>query len=758
MESATSRIGDILGALDPGYLTLGLIRPALDLFRSETVAPNLSALMVIVAAGLLIGFWRLRVRPASVTLDERIAFLKQCRSPSAFYDRIDQFDALMMNAPFLAHGWSEFIEACLFTRREGKVNIEVSIRPGVFINIDDAEYAGLRIRWFHHVSGVFVGLGLLLTFIGLVAALYFSSTAINLVIDGSHGPSGVGQTAAIQKALAQLLNTATFKFLTSIAGLGCSLVLAWFQRDWTARLERKFQELCRELERCTIIVTPEQLANRQYQELTTQSELLRELPAQLGPEIARALEAAVVTALPAVLEQALAPVLDKLDETSRAVVNARQAPFQALAQEFSATVGASAGREMRAVAETLSGLPAQITAASETLTALPARMSTATDDLQRTLETLNRGLEAMRARIEPPPAREEPVRALTEELSRVLARIEGTIRDNANAFTTLIEGLRPTPAEEARTLAGDAAHAVAALGDAADRLGAGLDNALRQFQERSDRSAAEIAERFLDATEAARAAAGEQAARIEDAITKIAAAGREAGHGVEAAAETLDRRAREAAGQVTEGARQVLDGFTASAGRLWQQLDALGRAMAIVESRIAGHASALEGVNRAVRETETALEGSAHAVAAAAAPLARSGEVMARSTLALAGSVETTAETLKESQRQGQTLAADLRETLQRLQTVWSRHENRFADVDESLSRILTSIIDHVDAHGAALRDHVVKIDTHLAQTVNNLAGNVEALQETATDLIKAITIIQSVVEKMAQQTNAQGN
>ena len=61
MESAASWIGDMLSWLNPGYLTLGLIRPALDLFRSETMAPNLSALMVAVAAALLIGFRRRRI-------------------------------------------------------------------------------------------------------------------------------------------------------------------------------------------------------------------------------------------------------------------------------------------------------------------------------------------------------------------------------------------------------------------------------------------------------------------------------------------------------------------------------------------------------------------------------------------------------------------------------------------------------------------------------------------------------------------------
>ncbi len=826
MESAASWIGDTLGWLNPGYLTLGLIRPALDLFRSETMAPNLSALMVAAAVALLVGFRRRRVGPACAALDERIAFLKQCRSPSAFYDRIDQFDALMMSVPFLAHGWSEFIEACLFTRREGKVSVEVSIRPGVFISLDEAEHGGLRIRWFHHLSGIFVGLGLLLTFIGLVAALYFSSTAINIVIDGTHGLPAAEQTKAIQRALAQLLNTATFKFLTSIAGLGCSLALACFQREWTARLERKFQELCRELERCTIIVTPEQLANRQHHELTTQSELLRELPHQAAPEFGRALEAALAAALPAMLEQALAPVVDKLDETGRAIVNARQAPLHAMAQEFSATVAASAGREIKAVAETLSGLPLQIAAAAETLTALPERMSAVTDDLQRTLEALSRGMAAFQARIAPPDppadplaealareigqaldglraglaalaARPEAGSAAASELSHAAARIEAALHGNATAIAALLEGLRGHAAENGRVLAAvaengrvladaaengrvlaaaaengrvlaaaaengraaladDTARALAALTEAAGRLGASLETALRQGQERSERSAAEIAGRFLDAAEAARAAAGEQSARLEDALAKIAAAGMRAGHEAEAAAETLDRRARDAAGQIAEDSRQALGRFGESADQLSHRIDALGRAMAAIESRIAGHAAALEGVNRAARETETALEASARAVATAAAPLARSGEAIALTTQALARSVETTAETLRESQHQGQSLATDLRETLNRLQTVWTRHENRFADTDESLARILTSIIEHVDAHGGALRDHVVKIDTHLAQTVNNLAGNVEALQQTTEEITKAMIIMQNIVEGVAliQQAN----
>ena len=781
METATSWIGQAVGTLNPGYLTLSLIRPALDLFRSETMAPNLSALMIVMAAALIIPCWRARIRPACRVLDERIAFLKGCHSPGDFYDKIDQFDLLMMKNSFLAHGWSEFIETCLFTRRDGKVNVEISIRPGVFINLDDAEHSGLRLRWLQHLPGIFVGLGLLLTFIGLVAALYFSSAAISLVVDGAGDLSPADQTKAIQRALAQLLNTATFKFLTSIAGLGCSIVLGFFQRRWTDILEQKFQGLCRELERCTAIITPEQLANRQHHELCTQTEVLKGLPALFAPEFARALESA--------LETALAPMVNKLDETSRTIAAARQEPLHAMAEEFSATVAASAGREIKAVAETLAVLPEQITSAALTLGALPSQMAAATADLQGTLSALSQGMAAFQARVVPPvdqppvaaalageitraiddlktslgtlAARPDPAEksrtALSAEVSSAVHRIEASLAGTSGAIKGLLEGLRVTAAEGSRTSAQEQARSTAAMAAAAERLGASLDGALRALHERSAQSSDEVAGRFLDAVRAAQEASFQQMARIEDVVERIAGAGRQAGQDVGqaavAAASHLERQARDAATEMVGGSHEIMTRFSATVERLWQHIDGLGRALDAIEGRLAGHAAALDGVNRSARETETAFAGSARALTQAATPLARVGETMAHSMTALTRTVEGTADTLKESQHQGQNLAADLRETLHRLQAVWQQHESRFSDVDDSLSRVLTSIIEHVDAHGAALRDHVVKIDTHLAQTVSNLAGNVEALQETASELTRTVTAIHKLIEALPALT-----
>ncbi|MEI6984623.1 MAG: hypothetical protein WCK65_00700, partial [Rhodospirillaceae bacterium] len=513
METGIGLMTTALGALNPGHLTLSLIRPALDLFRSETVAPNLSAMMVVVALVLMLVHCFRCIRPACNSLDRRVTFLRGCTSPADFYSRIDQFDSLMSSERFLAHGWSEFIDTCLFTNKDGVVNIEISIRPDVYINLEDAEHSGLSIKWFHGLSGIFVGIGLLLTFIGLVAALYFSSSAINLVIDGASGIAAADQTKAIQRALAQLLNTATFKFLTSIAGLGCSIVLGFYDRKWANLLEEKFQDLCCELERCTLVVTPEQLANRQYLKQCVQTELLHGLPDTLIKGFER------------VVGKALSPVVEKLDEAIQAIISTRQAPLQAMIEEFGTAVSAAAGREMRAVAETMAVLPDQI--------------SFAASDLQRVLSELILGLDGLRAHVllmSPAPRNDDPLVIAAREVGDGVAALRSALVDasaqrdlNVHANHDITRQLSLA----VLSIENSGAANVAAIAELLDHLRAQSLEAHRTLsdeQTRSERSANDIADRFLDAVRATQEVSAEQSARVEDAISKIVTAGLTAGH------------------------------------------------------------------------------------------------------------------------------------------------------------------------------------------------------------------------------------
>jgi hypothetical protein len=105
-------------------------------------------------------------------------------------------------------------------------------QPAVYFNLRMLEQAGVRLRWFMSVPNDFVGLGLVFTFLGLVAGLYFASRSMM---------SADLKTA--RDALVQLLHAATFKFLTSITGIGMSLLISTIQRIMLDRLDARLSEL-----------------------------------------------------------------------------------------------------------------------------------------------------------------------------------------------------------------------------------------------------------------------------------------------------------------------------------------------------------------------------------------------------------------------------------------------------------------------------------------------------------------------------------
>ena len=172
MESGLlASLGLAIQAIDPGYAILWAIRPLMDVFGSETFAPDVSLIMILSALVLAVYFKYYCVGPACEALRIRVNFLKKCTTNRIFSDNFYEFDLLMREGVFLEAGWNEFVETCLLRHPELKSDIEITVRPQDFINMRDAEHTGLGIRWFHALSGYYIGVGLLFTFAGLVAAL-----------------------------------------------------------------------------------------------------------------------------------------------------------------------------------------------------------------------------------------------------------------------------------------------------------------------------------------------------------------------------------------------------------------------------------------------------------------------------------------------------------------------------------------------------------------------------------------------------------
>ena len=199
----------------------------LDIFNSPATAILLCLAMVVAATALFLYFWRRRLAPARRDLRitaSRLHALTDTRPA----DLLARLDEIMGASPNLARGWTLYRRTLV----RGPDGAYVSrVRPQAYFSMHALE-RDLRLRVYFGLPNDFVGIGLVFTFMGLVAGIYFASRSMMST-----------DLAASRQALVQLLHAATFKFMTSITGIGLSLLLSWSQRALLEDIQSELMEI-----------------------------------------------------------------------------------------------------------------------------------------------------------------------------------------------------------------------------------------------------------------------------------------------------------------------------------------------------------------------------------------------------------------------------------------------------------------------------------------------------------------------------------
>jgi small-conductance mechanosensitive channel len=199
-----------------------LARIYLSMFNSPATAILLSGGLVVVGILLILWFVFLKVRPAMRQLDRLI---QDCARAPVQIGRIDGLDRVM-GSSLLGTDW-----------RAWRAAGPGGGRPSAYLSLASLERSGLRLGLIQSVPNYFVGLGLVMTFLGLIAGLWFASQGMR-----------TADMAEARAALVQLLNSATFKFLTSVAGVGMSLVISVAFRISVQSLRGRLDLLCDRIE------------------------------------------------------------------------------------------------------------------------------------------------------------------------------------------------------------------------------------------------------------------------------------------------------------------------------------------------------------------------------------------------------------------------------------------------------------------------------------------------------------------------------
>ncbi|MBF0400670.1 MAG: hypothetical protein HQL90_07865 [Magnetococcales bacterium] len=189
--------------------------------------------------------------------------------PIAFAGRFLDIGEPLTRLHLLAPAWSLFSKSLVVSPVRG-VPLYGSREPRHFFNVDGLMGREAAHYYYRTIPNMLLGIGVLVTLIGLVAAIHFT-------IQGMDS----GDLYATQSALMGLLNAASIKFLTSIVGLAVAMLFSWEEKRQRHRLERDVEQICQLLQERMAWTADDQVGRDQLQATQAQSRHLQEIADRL---------------------------------------------------------------------------------------------------------------------------------------------------------------------------------------------------------------------------------------------------------------------------------------------------------------------------------------------------------------------------------------------------------------------------------------------------------------------------------------------
>ena len=655
------------------------------------------ALCILLAAVTICAWQSFRMRTLDRALRQLNAALTPVRNAPddgrarlALHDHYQQIVRAAHDCPDigLRRAWSEFEESIIDLQAPVLTN---SVRPDEFFHGLGERSRGLL--WWANIA---VAVGLVLTFLGIIAALGTTATALGAGTDPK----------AMQAALKQLLNVTAAKFLTSAAGVLASIVL----RGWDLHLQRRTREALHQfvdgLERGLAYLPPQRIAADQLHHLeqiaTAQTKFATELAAAIGDKF----------------NEQITPMVTVLGEINGSIGRLKDDMVGGLSDKVGRALGDSAGKEMQAMA-------AALTTMTERLTVIPERLNASAGDAN--------------ARIE----------AAAQLFSQASAGMSAAFDALGSKIEAMGDAVVTKQREAFDGFSGQVRDATLAYGDAATGGAAAVASAgaeIRTLVEQVGSTLSSIAGQL-----AAQSAAGSEATReaAESARQTLAEASRQAGTDFARAAAAGAKEAADLSADLLEAALenftrrfeaaglQLTNGIDASTGRMQAFGGSLERVTERSDAQVDRLAAAglsaerLGGVLAGAATEAVSLLGKASTeLASASNPVREASEAIADGVEEVAAALKAQREAVETQTAAWRTMAAHLDTIVNAAQQAWKSYVDRFEQVDQSLAGALAQVTQAAAESAEQLNRYAKQVDDNLGNAVNRLTSVVDGLAD----------------------------
>lgn len=633
------------------------------------------SLVILVCCGFIIARngYRFHV-PVSRALNERLAALAPIEnadgadaSQQAFVDHFDSINTAMSaggsRSQELQLAWKEFRETIL---DETETPMRATARSdGYFLHLGDDTRI---LAWW---VNIFVAVGLTFTFLGIVAALTATVTALQ---------SGQG-TGGMTEALIRLLEITSVKFWTSIAGVLASIILRVVDRHWHASTQSKLEKIVELLDLGTLFSPAQRIAALQLHEAREQTAAMKTFSHDLALAIGDN------------LERQMGPMIGALGGIQASIDDFKSGSFNEIGREFGEALSRQAGGEMQALAGALTTMTERLAgvndrlegssqAASDQIASAARDFLAASDSIGRAFATLNERIEGMADRLV-----EQSEAASTRAAAHVAeerAAYQAIADDQRGAMRSMGEEVRA--ASTAAT--GDLVAAVRdAVRHASEESGAGVRAALANFTDASsgirnsfDQARGQIAEMGTSLRDGAAAAAERNADVLERAAAALEQGTVRAASGMTQAVDAAIGRATEESTRVmTKAFADFGERFEAASGGLVATLRTTAGRMEELAGSIErsvrasdDHATRLTQVGQDTQGVAATLTRAANDMQVAANPIRLATEMIGNATVRTGDALDSHAKAAEAHRQAIGTIGERLGETADSATRAWS--------------------------------------------------------------------------------------
>lgn len=493
-------------------------------------APGWVSMALLATLAVLCAFYWLRVRRFRASVGDARKILWAGDGAGFTRDRLVDIDREFrklgeQSAPrrHLARAWREFRETTVNPESDD-ARLRNTARPDAFFS---REELGQDHGYWRQTPALFVSVGLLLTFLGLVAALEQTSQ----ILDEASGDSNVTE------GLKTLLRIAGAKFIMSLTGLLCSILFILFLRWNASRVDRDLRALCEGIERGCDYLSEQSVLRDMLEQAREQTTHLQSFSTQLVAQIARPLKEDV----PQAIREAMEPVVQGIS---------RQAgqDMEIVATKVSSQMTVGIQDSVNAMNETLGTVSGVLESVADRLDKSAGAMSGQVDEAVRALAGQMESMDGkMTAWLETAVENfNRGADTLLERMTQALDDIRANTADSATRMESASRALADAAENLSRSVQETVTGAAEASGREISAAGAALAGSIGAAMQEVDRNLLEpmnsLVERLRELggrVEAASAQTERYASAIENGAGAVTAANADLGETVKTLAEAV---------------------------------------------------------------------------------------------------------------------------------------------------------------------------------------------------------------------------